>query len=146
MPSHAIKECEHTVERVSVRISPQEEVVVIETAGQRVTTIYDNKYRFRDFLKPSFGEYLLGGLEAPTVSLLSFGIARSVTNNDARGLGYSLIAAVAPQVLTYLGARAVELFASEKGFWKCAIRDFKRPAPQDRVLSRTVEPLETLVE
>ena len=82
---------------------------IIEDSNQKITKIYDNKYRIRDFFTPSIFESICGGFETP-LSLGIFCGAQIFTDSPAKALAYAAI----PQAVTYIGARALELLCKTK--------------------------------
>ncbi len=110
--------------------------VTYESAGKKITEIYDHHYRLRDFLKPSIFELLLMSAEAPFVSLPVFALSNA---SMPERLGYALI----PQLLTYVVSRGVELVGSGRQKW--LIKRQKIPSPHRRLLERRVESLEKTI-
>src|SRR3989344_3742968 len=89
---------------------------VIETDTQRITTIYDGQYRFRDFLKPSPLEVGLMILEAtPLLPLSEFAylFAHYFSGFSEQR---SLLCLLVPQAGTYVAARLCELPRKKKRY------------------------------
>lgn len=111
----------------------KEHMEIIEDSTKKITKVYDDKYRIKDFFKPSLLEVVVGVLEIPLVSLPTFAITQMSTQNPVKAVAYALV----PQVLTYVGARAVELFKRDRigllGHTAQTIRDTKMTNPYSRI-------------
>ena len=114
-------------------------IETIEDSVKKITREYDNKYKVRDFFKPSLVEVALFSLEIYLASFPIFVVTQISTQNPIKGAAYALV----PQALTYIGARATELLVKNGkgllGYIAQRIRDTKMPNPSWRIANEEIE-------
>jgi len=110
---------------------------IIEYEGKR--EIRDYTYRLTDFFKPTLAEIILGFCEVPLSCFA--GIAGALISKG--DIGVTIACGASPQVLTYLGFRAMELGIKGKHA-KELIRKSKKILPYGPKVK--IEHLENIVK